>query len=62
MDYSWVYHLSPEATEELEYALACANDSGKSWLEMTSNDFPLIGAAKYAIDRTYAVTQTANGM
>ena len=30
MDYSWVHHLSLEAIEELEQALAYAKDSGKS--------------------------------
>ena len=61
-DSSWVHHLSPQAIEELELALAHAKDSGKSWLQMTSHDFPLNGAAKDAIDRAFDATQKDYGM
>jgi len=61
-DSSWVHWLSAEAIEGFEKALAHAKKSGKPWLQMTSEDFPLSGAAKGAIDRAFAVTQKDFGM
>jgi hypothetical protein len=61
-DSSWVHWLSAEAIEGFEKALAHAKKSGKPWLHMTSEDFPLSGAAKGAIDRAFAVTQKDFGM
>ncbi len=61
-DFSWIHHLSPQAIDEVEEALQHAKASGKAWLEMTANDFPLKRHAKQAIDHAFAVTQTAYGM
>ena len=61
-DSSWIHHLSREATLEIEEALQHAKATEKSWLQMTANDFPLKRHAKEAIDRAFAVTQTAYGM
>lgn len=61
-DFSWIHHLSREATLEIEEALQHAKATEKSWLQMTANDFPLKRHAKEAIDRAIAVTQTAYGM
>jgi hypothetical protein len=61
-DFSWIHHLSREATLEIEEALQHAKATEKSWLQMTANDFPLKRHAKEAIDRAFAVTQTAYGM
>ena len=61
-DSSWIHHLSREATLEIEEALQHAKATEKSWLQMTANDFPLKRHAKQAIDRAFAVTQTAYGM
>ena len=61
-DSSWVHWLSSEAIEGFESALAHAKKTGKDWLQMTSDDFPLSGAAKEAIDRAFDVTQKDFGM
>jgi hypothetical protein len=61
-DFSWIHHLSREATLEIEEALQHAKATEKSWLQMTANDFPLKRHAKQAIDRAFALTQTAYGM
>jgi len=61
-DFSWIHHLSREATLEVEEALQHAKATEKSWLQMAANDFPLKRHAKQAIDRAFAVTQTAYGM
>jgi hypothetical protein len=61
-DSSWIHFLSREAVTEIEEALQHAKATGKNWLEMTANDFPLKRHAKQAIDQAFAVTQTAYGM
>jgi hypothetical protein len=61
-DASWIHHLSREAIVELDEALQHAKATGKPWLEMTANDFPLKRHAKQAIDDAFAKTQTAYGM
>lgn len=62
LDASWIHHLSREAVEDIEVALQHAKATGKPWLEMTANDFPLKRHAKQAIDQAFAFTQTAYGM
>lgn len=61
-DFSWIHHLSREAIGEIEEALQHAKMKGKTWLEMTANDFPLRRHAKDAIDQAFAATQTGYGM
>lgn len=61
-DSSWVHWLSSEAIAGFEKALTHAKNSGKPWLQMTSEDFPLSGAAKGAIDRAFGITQKDFGM
>ena len=61
-DFSWIHHLSREAIGEIEEALQHAKMKGKTWLEMTANDFPLKRHAKDAIDQAFAATQTGYGM
>jgi hypothetical protein len=62
LDASWIHHLSREAVEDIEVALQHAKATGKPWLEMTANDFPLRRHAKQAIDQAFTFTQTAYGM
>ena len=62
LDASWIHHLSREAVADIEVALQHAKATGKPWLEMTANDFPLRRHAKQAIDQAFAFTQTAYGM
>ena len=61
-DSSWIHWLNAEAIEGFEKALAHAKKSGKPWLQMTSEDFPLSGAAKGAIDLAFDATQKDFGM
>ena len=61
-DFSWIHHLSREAVGEFEEALQHAKMIGKTWLEMSANDFPLKRHAKQAIDQAFAATQTGYGM
>ena len=62
LDSSWIHFLSREAVAEIEQALQHAKSTGKDWLDMTANDFPLRRHAKEAIDQAFAVTQTGYGM
>lgn len=61
-DPTWVRHLSSEAIDGLDAAMRHAKATGKAWLEMSDEDFPMNTAAKQAIHQAFAATQTGYGM
>lgn len=61
-DLSWTQRLSAEEVAGFDAALAHAKASGKSWLAMTADDFPLPEAARAALQRAFAIAQGRWGM
>ncbi len=56
-DTSWIQRLSAAEVAGFDAALAHAKASGKSWLAMTADDFPLPEAASAALKRAFATAQ-----
>lgn len=61
-DPCWIQRLTAEEVAGFEAGLAHARASGKDWLAMTAEDFPLGAAALAALRRAFALTQTGHGM
>lgn len=61
-DRSWIQHLSPQAVEDFDQALAHAKRLDKSIYELTEDDFPLRGAGKEELLEAYASTQRGWGL
>ncbi len=57
-DTSWIQHLTEEELEGFDAALRHAKASGKDFLQMTSDDFPLTPAASSALKKAFNATQT----
>lgn len=56
-DKSWTQRLSADEVAGFDAALAHAKATGKSWLAMTAEDFPLPEAAREALKRAFAIAQ-----
>lgn len=56
LDSFWIQYLNSDAIEELQFTLAHAKDYEKSWLQVTSNNYPMTSTAKNFIDRAFIVT------
>jgi len=61
-DTSWLQRLSADEVAGFDAALAHAKATGKSWLAMTPDDFPLDDAARSALRRAFATTQGRWGL
>jgi hypothetical protein len=61
-DQSWIQPLSPAEIAGFEEGLAHAKASGKDWLDMSAADCPLNDAAREALQRAFARTQTGYGI
>ena len=61
-DQSWIQRLSEEEVAGFEAGLAHAKGVAKDWLDMTAADFPLNDAARGALQRAFASTQTGYGI
>ena len=61
-DTSWMQRLSVDEVAGFDAALAHAKATGKPWLAMKANDFPLDDAARGALQRAFATTQGRWGM
>ena len=61
-DTSWVQHLSADEVAGFDAALAHAKATGKPWLEMTAEDFPLPEASRSALKRAFATAQGRWGL
>jgi hypothetical protein len=61
-DRSWIQRLSEAEIEGFEAGLVHARKAGKEWLDMSAEDFPLNEAARAALHRAFASTQTRFGM
>ncbi len=61
-DKSWTQLLSADEVGGFDAALAHAKGTGKSWLAMTADDFPLPEAAREALKRAFAIAQGRWGM
>lgn len=61
-DTTWIHHLSAEAIDGFDAALAHARRVGKPLLEMTQEDFPLPPAASNALQAALRSTQGPWGM
>ena len=61
-DDSWIQRLSAAEIAGFEAGLAHANGLAKDWLDMTEADFPLDDAARGALNRAFASTQTGFGI
>jgi alpha-ketoglutarate-dependent taurine dioxygenase len=61
-DTSWVQPLAPDEVAGFDAALAHAKASGKPWLAMGREDFPLTPAAQAALARATATTLGRWGM
>lgn len=57
LDTSWIQRLSADEVAGFDAALACARATGKSWLAMTAEDFPLPEASREALKRAFATAQ-----
>ncbi len=61
-DTSWIQPLSADEVTGFETALAHAKAADKPWLAMTREDFPLNSAARSALARAVATTQSRWGV
>jgi alpha-ketoglutarate-dependent taurine dioxygenase len=61
-DTSWIQHLTEEEVVGFDAALAHAKATGKTWLEMTAEDFPLPVPAREALKRAFATAQGRWGL
>ena len=61
-DTSWTQHLSADEVAGFDAALAHAKATGKSWLAMSAEDFPLDAATGRALERAFATAQGRWGM
>ncbi len=61
-DQAWIQRLSEAEVAGFEAGLAHAKGVAKDWLDMTADDFPLNDAARDALQRAFASTQTGFGM
>src|SRR4029453_3437905 len=61
-DTSWIQRLSADEVAGFDAALAHAKATGKSWLSMSADDFPLPDAARKALKRAFATAQGRWGM
>lgn len=61
-DSSWIQRLSAAEVAGFDAALAHAKATGKGWLAMGADDFPLDDAASSALQRAFATTQGRWGM
>ena len=61
-DTSWMQRLSADDVAGFDAALAHAKATGKPWLAMKADDFPLDDAARSALQRAFATTQGRWGM
>ncbi|MDO8776834.1 MAG: TauD/TfdA family dioxygenase [Burkholderiaceae bacterium] len=57
LDTSWIQRLSADEVAGFDAALAQAKATGKSWLAMTADDFPLPEASREALKRAFATAQ-----
>ena len=57
LDTSWIQRLSADEVAGFDAALAQAKATGKSWLAMTAEDFPLPEASREALKRAFATAQ-----
>ena len=61
-DTSWIQRLTADEVTGFDAALTHAKATGKSWLSMTAEDFPLPDAAREALKRAFATAQGRWGM
>lgn len=61
-DPSWTQRLLEAEVAGFEAGLAHAKAAAKHWLDMTAADFPLNDAAREALQRAFASTQTGYGI
>ncbi|KJK24711.1 hypothetical protein UB46_08345 [Burkholderiaceae bacterium 16] len=59
---SWIQRLTADEVASFDAALAHAKATGKSFLKLAQEDFPLSPAARAALDRAIAATQGRWGM
>ena len=61
-DTSWIQRLNADEVAGFDAALAHAKATGKSWLAMTAEDFPLPDVALAALRRAFATAQGRWGL